>query len=518
MSYQTSVLKIDVHSVSSFRQVTPRKLPDPPPSTRRLFVILPSRSAENKLKSMSPLSLVFSSDEGTSRALAQALRELELSVELCPEIFSAVEKITAHPHEVVVCDCDDGAEAIFLLKTTHELKSNQSAFTIAVSSANNPVCLEARPHLRLTKPVVAEQAKYALLTSNEFLSHMKNWLPEIGFPAPVADAKYRSWPQTKAPVTVLKLQNPSPCSLQPSPLPLGAADERKQPFRPGFGLADLLFQGRETRSASETRTQRKAKSTFAPTLTNSWLRVTALAVVFLSVGYVFSEPLRSESVAASVAVMCGRALERTQSWFHNSDAAREPSPNLTSRRTNPGPVDHIAVTLPHHSSFANSKASGAEDASDGNVSDHDQGQMQIAQLETPKVAQPAIVKTHVPDSLKVPLHALDPRNVASAIGPSLLATLEPISLPEELAQKLLLAKVQPSYPEQALRAGMQGPVVLQAWIGRDGTIRDLKLVRGSLLLGQAAYQAVKQWRYQPYLLNGKPVEAQTLVTIDFRLP
>ncbi len=52
----------------------------------------------------------------------------------------------------------------------------------------------------------------------------------------------------------------------------------------------------------------------------------------------------------------------------------------------------------------------------------------------------------------------------------------------------------------------------------DGSIRDLKLVRGSLFLGRAAYNAVKQWRYQPYILNGRPVEAQTYVTVDFRLP
>jgi protein TonB len=78
--------------------------------------------------------------------------------------------------------------------------------------------------------------------------------------------------------------------------------------------------------------------------------------------------------------------------------------------------------------------------------------------------------------------------------------------------------VLPSYPEQAVKAGLQGPVTLQAWIGRDGTIQDLKLVRGSFLLGQAAYRAVKQWRYQPYLINGRAVEAETFVTVDFRLP
>src|SRR5256885_6223127 len=101
---------------------------------------------------------------------------------------------------------------------------------------------------------------------------------------------------------------------------------------------------------------------------------------------------------------------------------------------------------------------------------------------------------------------------------SLLGSLEPVSVSEELSAALLLDRVEPSYPQQALRAGLQGPVVLQAWIARDGTIRELKLMRGSFVLGQAAYEAVKQWRYKPYVRNGHAVEAQTYVTVDFRLP
>jgi protein TonB len=93
-----------------------------------------------------------------------------------------------------------------------------------------------------------------------------------------------------------------------------------------------------------------------------------------------------------------------------------------------------------------------------------------------------------------------------------------VNLPEDLSRAMLLQKVTPGYPEQALKAGLQGAVILQAWIGRDGNIRDLKLVDGSLLLGQAAVQAVKQWRYKPCLRNGVAVEAETYVTVNFRLP
>jgi protein TonB len=76
----------------------------------------------------------------------------------------------------------------------------------------------------------------------------------------------------------------------------------------------------------------------------------------------------------------------------------------------------------------------------------------------------------------------------------------------------------PRYPEQALPTGADSPVVLQAWIGKDGAVRELKLVSGSLLLAHAAVEAVKQWRYRPYRRNGENVEIETLITVNFKRP
>jgi TonB family protein len=141
---------------------------------------------------------------------------------------------------------------------------------------------------------------------------------------------------------------------------------------------------------------------------------------------------------------------------------------------------------------------------------------------TPTTDQPSPLKNmlRVPESLKSPAleHGAENAVADMAVPSRLSGMLQPVSLTQDLAEKLLLEKVVPSYPVQAVQARLQGPVVLQAWIGRDGAIRDLKLVRGSLLLGKAACDAVKRWRYKPYVLNGQAVEAQTFVTVDFRLP
>ncbi|PYX44925.1 MAG: energy transducer TonB [Acidobacteria bacterium] len=82
---------------------------------------------------------------------------------------------------------------------------------------------------------------------------------------------------------------------------------------------------------------------------------------------------------------------------------------------------------------------------------------------------------------------------------------------------LLVRKVPPVYPPLARQARIQGVVVLQAQISKDGTIQNLQLISGHPMLAPAAIDAVKQWKYKPYLLNGEPVEVDTQVQVNFTL-
>ncbi len=84
-------------------------------------------------------------------------------------------------------------------------------------------------------------------------------------------------------------------------------------------------------------------------------------------------------------------------------------------------------------------------------------------------------------------------------------------------QGLLIQEVRPAYPSLARRAGVQGEVVLQAVIGKDGRIENLHAVSGNALLIKAALDAVSRWRYRPYLLNGEPVEVETQITVKFTM-
>jgi TonB family protein len=79
-------------------------------------------------------------------------------------------------------------------------------------------------------------------------------------------------------------------------------------------------------------------------------------------------------------------------------------------------------------------------------------------------------------------------------------------------------QVKPIYPAEALRLKREGRVVLGAVITKEGTVRDLKVITGDALLARAAMDAVAAWRYQPYMLNGEPVQRTTEITIVFKLP
>ncbi len=81
----------------------------------------------------------------------------------------------------------------------------------------------------------------------------------------------------------------------------------------------------------------------------------------------------------------------------------------------------------------------------------------------------------------------------------------------------ILSRPEPAYPAIAKAARIQGTVILSATISRAGTIENLTVVSGPAMLTQAAIDAVRNWRYRPYLLNGQPVEVQTLVNVTFTL-
>ena len=92
-----------------------------------------------------------------------------------------------------------------------------------------------------------------------------------------------------------------------------------------------------------------------------------------------------------------------------------------------------------------------------------------------------------------------------------------VRVPQGMMKGMVISKVQPVYPADAKAARIQGTVVISAIIGKDGSVQNMRLIAGHSMLAPAAMDAVKQWKYRPYILNGNPVEVDTQITVNFVL-
>src|SRR5712692_475106 len=116
----------------------------------------------------------------------------------------------------------------------------------------------------------------------------------------------------------------------------------------------------------------------------------------------------------------------------------------------------------------------------------------------------------------------DDKALAGIVSPSPVNMHKPVPqtlrVSQGISEGMLLKRVQPIYPQQARQMRLQGAVLLQAIIGKDGSITSVKALGGDSILARAATDAVKQWKYKPYYLNGEPVEIQTQIAVNFKLP
>jgi protein TonB len=97
------------------------------------------------------------------------------------------------------------------------------------------------------------------------------------------------------------------------------------------------------------------------------------------------------------------------------------------------------------------------------------------------------------------------------------ASAAPLHVSTGVLQGMLLAPIRPVYPAIAKAAHVEGSVVIEAVISRMGTIEGLRVVSGPMMLRQAAMDAIREARYQPFRLNGEPTEVETTITVNFRM-
>jgi len=204
-------------------------------------------------------------------------------------------------------------------------------------------------------------------------------------------------------------------------------------------------------------------------------------------------------------------------------------PDLTAAGQNPpGPEIEVKEAIP-------SGTGGVQGAPTGSSPDIAPSQMlpskPVAQaaapqlaVQAPKYVPPpphvasASVGAGIPSSLKSQIASSTPQSSGSKPIEAAMSSIEPVSVTESEARGLLSQPVDPEYPASAKVSRQHGSVTLQVLIGRDGIVQDAKFLQGSLVFARASIDAVRQWRFKPYLFNGRPVSVKTTVTLNFKPP
>jgi TonB family protein len=129
---------------------------------------------------------------------------------------------------------------------------------------------------------------------------------------------------------------------------------------------------------------------------------------------------------------------------------------------------------------------------------------------------PSGTDSAIPSSLRSQTASMTPEASGAKPLDAAMSSIEPVRLPETAVWSLLVQPLDPVYPDAAKASKQRGVVVLQVLIGREGTVQDAKFLQGSLVFARSAIEAVKQWRFKPYTLNGRPVSVQSVITLNFK--
>jgi TonB family protein len=189
------------------------------------------------------------------------------------------------------------------------------------------------------------------------------------------------------------------------------------------------------------------------------------------------------------------AEETTPEWIPGSVKQTQATPVIPA----PKPTKHVATAkIPAQPAASESSVAVTRNA--------------IPPLEVEVVAGNSTSTTHLsnPEKVEMPSGSVDSKTARRA--PATLAsqrvTLQKTSAPQPK---------EPAYPLLGRQMKVQGSVLLQAFIAADGTIRDLRVLSGPAILASAAREAAQGWQFKPYLQNGRPVETEAKITVNFTI-
>ncbi len=532
------------------------------------------------MRIMSYKALLFCPDEKTARVVTQVLSELEFTVERSSEPLATVKKLSDEHFDALVVDCQNEEDASLLFKGARASTFNHSSLSVAVVEGQAGVAKAFRigANLVLTKPINVEQSKSTLRVARGLL-RKNEAKPAIAASAEVAKTPHEGVvsaaktipfppfagkePLGAMPFASLDREEEPAAALEPAdtavleslPVPINPTISGEQHWAPKWKPpGQATSAGGQSGAAvapalSKPLVELKAADPLAmhePIVANASLPPSAISdptPTFSSYAQTSNSGGSKKIVIIAVILVAAGVLgyiglQQPQLWrnLHPSAAGQAKHTPETPSVAPVSESDNSAVT---RSSAGNVGEVGPSSAIRATRQDDSRPQtIEIEEAPTqsePKitvVAKPLLVTNNsgAPIAQKSELPAPPGLEMSSANNSTALAgivstdavipsaTPRSVRISQGVSQGLILKRVAPAYPANALQLRKQGAVELLATINKDGAIAGIKVISGDLILAKSATDAVRQWKYRPYLLNGEPVEIETQLTINFTLP
>jgi TonB family protein len=445
---------------------------------------------------MLPRALLFSSDEQTSTALRGVLTSLDIELVHCREIFAAIEELTSRSYQAILIDWVQELEASFLLNMARDLKSTRGTYSLVIVDERLAAVLTINPDAFLEKPFTAEQAREAILRApalSQLAAVREQFAPEKQGGDVQRTNSVPPEPGYSPSLSMSERLSEEGGALGTREASLRRILEREMPHAKKHAF--VLHESSVTKKAAAlvclltllvAVVRGEEQLGYWPKGLLSYERVTGLFLSPKEAGSVDPGNVALTDEQPSTARLNIRDREaRAGSLFVDS-----------SRRIEVRPV------------FGEAYVRNARPSSPlpGSLETNSAADETALSSSSPLIPSSLYLSPQWLSGMQKTAHpVIMPTNWSAGV----------VAVPEETSRSLLIHQVSPNYPLEALRAGLQGPVVFQALVGRDGTIEDLKLVRGYFALGLAAVNAVKQWRFRPYRVNGEIVRMDTFLTVSF---
>jgi TonB family protein len=444
-------------------------------------------------------ALLFSKNAETNSAMTAACGNTGIRVEVRSDIFTAIDLVKTRTFSCVIVDWADQPEATFLLKRARESGSNQDTVAIAIVD-HEPSPAEMRDNrldFLIYRPIADDEAGAVLTKASEKMQPAD--VENDDASSSIADSNKTDGPTFNGANDTQE----------------GSPEESPEYEEPDAGEGSENVEGVFT--GGDVSGSRRSPR----------LIMACIAIAVIGAGFFL---LKRNDMVGHVS----RTSVQSLRGLGNSMAAR-----FSNRQT--VPVNQSANDASQDYFKRDTDSTGRQPTLDvvATTSTLAETPSQLPKafdfplpepvFERPQVAPVRTQRAAIPDSMKssppiappvvVTVNPAQMMPVSAPLAqPATQQISEPVTVSEDAARALLIHTVNPIYPAEGLPQKLHGAVVLQAVIGRDGNVEDLKIVRGYFVLGKAAIAAVKQWRFQPYTINGHAVSTQTVVTINFSYP